>query len=67
MIVELKTGGSLCTLKILDDGRGFTEPTREGSLGMRLLKNLSRQLRAQLSIDGSAGTRIELEWAARGG
>jgi len=60
--IRLTRSGSTCTLTISDDGVGFEAPMREGSLGMRLLASLARQIRGKLSIDGSAGATVELVW-----
>ena len=62
VVITLRRSGSSCSLTISDDGAGFEKPSRTGSLGMRLIKNLARQLRAELAIDGSAGTTVQLEW-----
>ena len=60
--VQLSRNDSICTLIIADDGRGFEAAVREGSLGMRLIKSLSRQLGGKLSIDGSDGATVQLVW-----
>jgi two-component sensor histidine kinase len=62
VLVTLRCDGLSCTLEIRDDGRGFERPLREGSLGMRLMVNLARQLRAQFLVEGEEGTRISLTW-----
>ena len=60
--VEFNCDGRQCSLVISDSGCGFEEPLRDGSLGMRLMNNLARQLGATLSIDGSEGTVLRLDW-----
>ena len=60
--VMVARNGPNCSLIVSDDGRGFEGPPREGSLGMRLMKNLSRQLGARLMIDGSNGTTVTIRW-----
>ena len=60
--VALTREGPRCTVTVSDDGRGFNGPPREGSLGMRLMRNLARQLKAELAIEGAAGTTVTLSW-----
>ena len=60
--VRLQSEGKSCELTICDDGGGFEGPLRDGTLGMRLMKNLARQLRAAIVIDGANGTTVKLEW-----
>lgn len=60
--IQLRKSGSACSLVVSDDGRGFEAPTRKGSLGMRLMNSLARQLRGRVSIDGTDGTTVRLEW-----
>jgi two-component sensor histidine kinase len=60
--VELKASGGACSLRVEDDGVGFEEPVREGSLGIRLMRSLARQLGARLSLKGEAGTCVCVEW-----
>jgi two-component sensor histidine kinase len=62
ILISIACAGEECVLTISDDGCGFEKAEREGSLGMRLMKTLARQLRAELSMDGSAGTSIEVRW-----
>ena len=65
--IRLRRSGSKLSLSISDDGNGFVAPPRAGSLGMRLIRGLARQLDAQVTIDGTDGTTVALEWAAAGG
>jgi two-component sensor histidine kinase len=60
--VSLRASGRTCSLIISDDGQGFVRPTRENSLGMRLMRSLARQLGGEFTIDGSDGTRVEVAW-----
>ena len=60
--IQLRTAGRRCTLTVADNGKGLVEPSREGSLGMRLLDSLARQLRGTLTIDGSNGTTVNVAW-----
>lgn len=65
--IGLKCADNRCRLTIADNGRGFQDQPREGSFGMTLMRRLARQLGGQLTIDGSDGTMIELEWVLAGG
>jgi PAS domain S-box-containing protein len=50
-------------LLVADDGVGLpSSPQDNGSLGMRVVKALVGQLRADLRIDGRNGTRTVLTW-----
>jgi two-component sensor histidine kinase len=60
--VKLARAGRTCSLTVTDNGDGFSEPWRDGSLGMRLMKNLANQLKGKLTVDGSRGTTVSLEW-----
>jgi two-component sensor histidine kinase len=60
--LRLTQEGADCSLTVRDDGRGLDGPPREGSLGMRLMKNLSRQLRGKLTINSGVGTTVLLRW-----
>lgn len=63
--VQLSASGDRWLLLINDDGPGFVQAPREGSLGMRLMKGLARQLNGRLTIDGSSGTTVSLSWTPR--
>ena len=60
--VRLQVDGTACQLAIRDDGKGFGEAVRAGSLGMTLIRSLARQLRAKLTLDGSDGALVALDW-----
>jgi len=48
-------------LKVQDNGKGFTSTTKkEKSFGMKLIKSLSRKLKADFSIENKNGTLITL-------
>jgi two-component sensor histidine kinase len=64
IFVDLRKSSKSIRLVIRDNGRGFAAARREGSLGMRLMTSLARQLRASLTVDGSNGGRIELAWTS---
>jgi len=57
-----REGANFCSLMVRDDGRGLGGPPRQGSLGMRLMNNLSRQLRGEFTINSGAGTTVLLRW-----
>ena len=60
--IKLRNTRSQCLMVISDDGRGFDTTVRKGSLGMRLMKSLARQVRGRISFDGANGTTVRLEW-----
>jgi two-component sensor histidine kinase len=62
VVIELSTAGRLCSLTIKDDGIGFEQPLRDGSLGLRLMRSLAQQLGTTVEIKGHAGTTVKLEW-----
>jgi two-component sensor histidine kinase len=66
VLVSLRLVGDDCILEISDNGRGFERAVRDGSLGMRLIHSLARQLGAQLTVDGTNGARIALSWRSSG-
>ncbi|WP_305097925.1 histidine kinase dimerization/phosphoacceptor domain -containing protein [Croceibacterium aestuarii] len=63
--VNLEAPADECSLVISDDGVGFDGSGRSGSLGMRLMNGLARQLDGRLSIDGSDGTTVALRCPLR--
>jgi two-component sensor histidine kinase len=62
VLIEMSKSGSFCLLKIKDNGIGFEQPLRHGSLGMRLMQSLARQLGATIEVKGGSGTSIKLQW-----
>jgi two-component sensor histidine kinase len=65
--VELRGSDGRCSLVISDDGCGLNAPPREGSLGLRLMRSLARQIEGRFTIDGSSGTSIRVEWTMESG
>ena len=55
------TGHGRLKLSIQDNGRGFTEHSRDG-FGLTLIRSLSEQINAELSIRTESGTSVELEF-----
>lgn len=56
------------TLAISDNGVGFSEGfdhTESNTLGLRLIRTLARQLKAQLEVSGKGGVNITLRWRRR--
>lgn len=62
VVVKLVRDAVNCSLSVSDDGRGLDGPPREGSLGLRLMKNLSRQLRGDLTVTSEVGTTVTVQW-----
>lgn len=61
--VELrKKGGDRVFLGVSDNGVGFHPDRHESSVGMRILRNFSRNLGGEAIIDGTAGTRVAVEF-----
>jgi two-component sensor histidine kinase len=50
------------TLTIADDGVGFAPASREGALGLRLVRTLAKAIGGKADIDGRNGTRIEVRF-----
>lgn len=57
-----RTASSAFLLEIHDDGIGLPADTREGSLGLKLIKTFAAQLKGTLAIDGQSagGTAVRL-------
>jgi two-component system, sensor histidine kinase PdtaS len=64
IIVSMSETGDIVNLTIADNGKGFT-PTEEAetkSLGIQLIKGLSKEIRGSLSIQGDNGTKIAIQF-----
>ena len=62
--VSLKQLNDKIYLRVTDNGLGipFTEiPSKSVTLGMQLIKSFTRKLEANINIDNSDGTKIEIE------
>jgi PAS domain S-box-containing protein len=65
--IELRREGEAVVLTVSDRGPGFPASTaREGSLGMQLIRALSRQLGAKLEFGSEAGARVTLRMTRLG-
>ncbi len=69
LTISLRTDGTRNELCISDDGPGFPEPVdiaTTRTLGLRLVRDLSRQIRGDLTIDSDAsGTTVAIRWPVR--
>ena len=61
--VDCHHDGDEATLTIADDGVGFAATTREGALGLRLIRTLASAIGGEAEIDGSNGTRIAVRFS----
>lgn len=53
-------------LIIADDGIGFGPNTRDGALGLRLIRTLARAIGSEAEIDGTNGIRIAVGFSLQG-
>ncbi len=63
VVVGCRCDGEAVVLEVRDDGRGLPpdfELVTPRTLGLRLVRALVAQLRAELRVDGTAGTRFTL-------
>jgi two-component sensor histidine kinase len=69
ILIEVRTGaGGQCTLVVGDDGVGLPpglDLENTGTLGLRLVGRLARQLGATVELDGKRGTRFEMTFMAQ--
>ena len=56
--VDCHRDGDAARLTIVDDGIGFAAASREGALGLRLIRTLASAIGGEAEIDGTNGTRI---------
>lgn len=61
--VACSAEGEAAMLTIADDGVGFPAASREGALGLRLVRTLARAIGGEADIDGTNGTRIEVRFS----
>ena len=60
--VDCHAHGATAALTIADDGIGFAATSREGALGLRLVRTLAKAIGGEAVIDGTNGTRIEVRF-----
>ena len=60
--VACHAGAQTATLTITDDGIGFAAASREGALGLRLVRTLAKAIGGEAVIEGTNGTRIEVHF-----
>ncbi|MEO8270366.1 MAG: sensor histidine kinase [Aureliella sp.] len=60
--VDCHADGEAATLTIADDGIGFSATSREGALGLRLVRTLAKAIGGEAHIDGTGGTLIEVRF-----
>lgn len=69
LTVSLNTDGSFRELLVADDGPGIStaiDPMTTRSLGLRLVRDLARQIRAELRIDSAgSGMKVWIRWPAQ--
>ena len=64
IFVFMNETAGIINLTIADNGKGFipTEETETKSLGIQLIKGLSKEIRGSLSIKGDNGTKIAIQF-----
>jgi two-component sensor histidine kinase len=60
--VDFHHDHQVAALTIADDGAGFAATSREGALGLRLVRTLARAIGGEAEIDGSSGTQIKVRF-----
>jgi two-component system, sensor histidine kinase PdtaS len=61
ILVEVRADGDAFTLTVADRGPGFpVQPTPRDSLGMQLIRSLSRQIRGRLEITSVGGVCVSI-------
>lgn len=61
--VDCHADGDEAALTITDDGVGLAANSREGALGLRLVRTLSKAIGGEAEIDGTNGTRVEVRFS----
>ena len=61
--VDCHAEGEAAKLTIADNGTGFAANSREGALGLRLVRTLAKAIGGEADIDGTNGTRIEVRFS----
>lgn len=60
--IQLRSVEKTCTLVVRDSGRGIPDTTRSGSMGMRLMQSLARQLGGKLTLVSDSGAALTVSW-----
>lgn len=61
--IDIQQNDNVCVLKIKDDGEGLPQNfEQKNSLGVRLIKNLARQLQGSASFESNNGTIVNIEF-----
>lgn len=61
--VALHQEGGQCTLQVHDDGIGSA--VGQENFGIKMIRSLARQMKAQLQIEAAPGTHTTLQWNIR--
>jgi len=61
--VDCHADSEAAVLTIIDDGVGFGPSSREGALGLRLVRTLAKAIGGEAEIDGTNGTHIEVRFS----
>jgi two-component sensor histidine kinase len=59
-VILRAAGGGLMTLRVEDGGIGLPEGRREGSLGLKLVETLAKQIRGTARTEGNPGGGTEV-------
>ncbi len=62
--VQFRREGDRIALSVYDDGVGLPEAPRAGSIGMRLVDGLARQLRGTFTLGGDSGVHAVVRFPA---
>jgi two-component sensor histidine kinase len=62
--VRAELSGEDVILEVSDNGPGFPEQQREGSLGLRLVRTLTRQLGGQVTFSSTDGAKVTIVFRA---
>lgn len=61
VVVSFRKMDDKLELVVSDNGKGLKpEAEQSGSFGLKLVQSLARKLKAQVNIEGNAGTRVQL-------
>ena len=63
--VTVRRAGDSVELEVGDNGRGFDGRERDGSLGLQLVRTLTRQLRGEVTFASDGGARVRVTFPHR--